>query len=70
MPDDLTRRQPEDPNKININQSWEIEYWSKELRIPSKKLIELVEKVGPLVENVKAELAREKRRSQSSYFSR
>lgn len=70
MPDNLTRRQPEDPNKININQSWEIDYWSNKLGISSKKLIELVEKAGPLVEDVKAELAKEKRRSQSSYFSR
>ena len=33
MPDDLTRRKPEDPTKINVNQSWEIKYWTKKLGV-------------------------------------
>ena len=65
--DDLTRKRPEDPTKININQQWEIDYWTKELGISETKLIALVNKVGPEVSNVKAELWREKKRSNSDY---
>lgn len=35
--DNLNRRVPEDPQKININQSWEVEYWTKKLHISEKK---------------------------------
>ena len=67
--DDLTRKGPEDPAKINISQPWEIAYWTKELGISETKLIALVKKVGPEVSNVKAELRREKNRSNRDYDS-
>lgn len=54
--DNLNRRVPEDPQKININQSWEVEYWTKELHISEKKLRSLVAKVGVNVADVKKEL--------------
>lgn len=53
MSDDLTRRKPEDPNKININQSWEVEYWTKTLRVSEARLKEAVKAVGPMVSDVK-----------------
>ena len=31
--DNLKRKVPEDPKKINKNQQWEIEYWAKKLGI-------------------------------------
>jgi hypothetical protein len=58
MPDNLKRRGPEDPNKINVNQDWEIKYWCEELNVSRAKLIRAVEKVGPMVKDVKAYLAR------------
>ena len=54
--DNLNRRVPEDPQKININQSWEVEYWTKELHISEKKLRALVAKVGVNVADIKKEL--------------
>jgi len=42
MPDDLRRKQPEDPNKININQSWEVNYWCSKFGVSdivSKKAV-------------------------------
>ena len=51
--DNLNRRVPEDPQKININQSWEVEYWTKKLLISEKKLRALVAKVGVNVADVK-----------------
>lgn len=56
MPDDLKRTKPEDPTKINISQTWELEYWSKALGVSKAKLIEVVKKVGPMVSNVKRAL--------------
>lgn len=43
--DDLTRKGPEDPTKINISQPWEIAYWTKELGISETKLVALVKKL-------------------------
>lgn len=60
--DNLQRPGPEDPKKINVNQPWEIDYWTKELGISKEKLRSLVKKVGPEVSNVKEELKREKNR--------
>lgn len=53
MPDDLTRRKPEDTTKINVNQSWEIEYWTKKLSVTEQQLRTAVNAVGPLVKDVK-----------------
>lgn len=65
MSDDLERTGPEDPNKINVNQSWEVTYWCKILGVTEKELREAVEAVGSLVADVKAHIAvlRQRRRS-------
>ena len=63
--DNLNRRVPEDPQKININQSWEVEYWTKELKKKKKKLRALVAKVGVNVADVKKELQQERNYSYS-----
>ena len=53
MVDDLKRKRPEDPTKINVNQDWELDYWSKELKISKDKLKKIVDRVGPSVKKVK-----------------
>ena len=63
--DNLNRRVPEDPQKININQSWEVEYWTKKLHISEKKLRALVAKFGVNVADVKKELQQERNYSYS-----
>ena len=57
MSDDLTRRQPEDPKKINIEQPWELHYWSKKLGTTKHELINAVAQVGPMVIDVEKYLA-------------
>lgn len=57
MPDDLKRKSPEDPKKININQDWELDYWSKTLSVNKSKIISAVKKVGPMLVDVKRELS-------------
>jgi Protein of unknown function (DUF3606) len=54
MPDNLSRRGPEDPKKININQNHERQYWTKALGITELELRLTVIEVGPLVADVKA----------------
>lgn len=46
MSDDLTRRKPEDPTKININQQWELDYWTQELKVSEKTLNAAVSSLG------------------------
>lgn len=58
MADDLNRRAPEDPKKINIDQTWEVSYWTSELGISESKLREAVQAVGPMVVDVKDWLKR------------
>ncbi|MGD8562232.1 MAG: DUF3606 domain-containing protein [Desulfarculaceae bacterium] len=53
MPDDLNRKRPQDSNKINVNQPWEIEYWTKKLGVTKEELGEAVKAVGPSVTDVK-----------------
>lgn len=59
-----------DPEKININKLEEIEYWSRELKISSAKLIKIVKKVGSSVKAVKAELERKKTLRKSNEVGR
>lgn len=54
MPDILTRRKPEDPQRININQDWEVTYWCQELGCTKQELKDAVNAVGPMVKDVKA----------------
>jgi hypothetical protein len=53
MVDNLKRRAPEDPTKINVNQQWEIDYWCNELGVSETKLRQAVKAVGPMVSAVK-----------------
>lgn len=53
MPDNTRIRQPEDPTKINVNQQWELEYWSKELGINVETLKAAVKICGPMVKDVR-----------------
>lgn len=54
MTDDLNLTVPDDPKKININQTWEVTYWCKHLNVTEDELREAVEAVGPLVADVEA----------------
>lgn len=56
MADDLKRKRPEDPLKININQDWELEYWTKYFGVPKARLIEAVKVVGVMVSDVRSYL--------------
>lgn len=58
MPDNLKIRHPEDGEKININQSWEVRDWAAKLNVTEEELKKAVRKVGHMVKDVKRHLGK------------
>lgn len=58
MADDLTNRGPADRARINVNESWELAYWCKELSVTAEKLREAVRAVGVMVVDVRRYLSK------------
>ncbi|WP_084156426.1 DUF3606 domain-containing protein [Desulforegula conservatrix] len=58
MSDNLKRKKPEDPTKINTHQEWELDYWSKELGVTKEKIKEAVKKVGNSTDKVRQYLGK------------
>jgi hypothetical protein len=58
MSDDTTRRGPPDPARINVNQSWELRYWSEKLGVTEQELRRAVEAAGVMVEDVRRHLGK------------
>jgi hypothetical protein len=58
MPDDLTKRGPQDGSRINVHERWELEYWCKTLGVTPEKLKEVVKKVGVMADDVRRHLGK------------
>ncbi len=56
MADDPKEAGPADRTRINVEQPHELSYWSKKFGVAADKLRATVEKVGPMVEKVRADL--------------
>ncbi|MFA5448488.1 MAG: DUF3606 domain-containing protein [Sphaerochaeta sp.] len=57
MPDDRTKKKiPHDKSRINLSQSWEIDYWTKALGVTEAELRELVKKHGTSVAAIRTAL--------------
>jgi len=56
MPDNLNIRRPLDAKKINVNEQWELDYWTKALNVSADRLRQAVRAVGPMVSDVKQHL--------------
>jgi hypothetical protein len=55
--DNLTKRDTPDRSKINMSESWEVKYWTRELGISRAELQKIVDKVGNSAATVRKELA-------------
>jgi hypothetical protein len=55
--DNLTKRDTPDRSKINMSESWEVKYWTRELGISRVELQKIVDKVGNSAATVRKELA-------------
>lgn len=58
MADSLKIKRPADPLRINKNQDWELEYWSKELNVSRISILKAITMVGPIVKDIKKYLNR------------
>jgi hypothetical protein len=58
MADDTSKREPQDRNRININEEYEVRYWSEKFGVTPERLREAVQKVGNSREAVEEELKR------------
>jgi hypothetical protein len=54
MADDLKRRQPEDATRVNVNESWEVKYWTNRFGVTETKLRQAVNAVGVSASKVEA----------------
>lgn len=53
MPDDRNQRGPEDSGRININEDYEIRYWSAKWSVTIEELKTCIQRVGPMIKDVK-----------------
>jgi hypothetical protein len=58
MTDDKTKHGPADAKRINVDEAYEVQYWTKEFGISAQQLRAAVKRVGVMVEDVRAELRR------------
>ena len=56
--DDRTKRGPRDRARVNVNEAWEVNYWSKRFGVTPAQLRQAVRKAGPLAKNVRRELGK------------
>lgn len=59
MADDPSK-QASDRNRIDIHQSHEVRYWTQTLGISEERLKDVVQKVGPMADDVQRELGKER----------
>jgi hypothetical protein len=56
MADNLKETGKLDDSRININQDYEVSYWSEKLGVSADQLRSAVAKAGPIVKDVRAHL--------------
>lgn len=56
MSDDKTKTGAPDRTRINVNEPYELAYWTKELGVSEKRLREAVAAAGVMVSAVRAHL--------------
>jgi hypothetical protein len=58
MSDDKTKRVPADAKRINVNEEYEVQYWTTELEVTEDKLRDTVKKVGVMAADVRKALGK------------
>jgi hypothetical protein len=56
--DDLNKKAAADRSKINMNEDYEVKYWTKELGVSKDKLQKAINKVGNSADAVRKEFSR------------
>jgi hypothetical protein len=60
MSDDKSNRGPADATRINVNEDYELRYWTRALGVSADRLRAAVDEVGVMADDVRAELRRGK----------
>jgi hypothetical protein len=58
MSDDLNNRGQQDRSRINMNEKWEVQYWTKELGVSEEELRQIIQQAGNNVTDVRQHLKR------------
>ena len=58
MPDDKSKKQPQDASKVNVNEQYEVEYWTKKFGVTPDQLKAAVSRVGTSAAKVEQQLKR------------
>lgn len=58
MSDDLSKKRPQDATKVNVNESWELNYWSEKFGVTKDQLKNAVKAVGTSAAAVKKHLGK------------
>ena len=53
MADNLQKAGQQDRSRINVNERWELDYWTRELGVNEEELSRAVKAVGPAVSAVR-----------------
>jgi diaminopimelate decarboxylase len=54
MSDDLSKRGPQDASRINVNEEWELRYWTQKFGVTEEELKAAVKTAGVNVDAVSA----------------
>jgi hypothetical protein len=58
MSDDKSIRGPADAKRTNVNEEYEVQYWTTELEVTEDKLRDTVKKVGVMAADVRRALGK------------
>jgi hypothetical protein len=58
MTDDKQKRGPADRSRIDVNETYELEYWTKSLGVSPQQLKDSVKRVGPMADDVRRDLGK------------
>ena len=56
MTDDLTKKGSQDRSRINMNEAYEVKYWTRHLGVSREELQRAIDKVGNSAASVRKEL--------------
>jgi len=58
MSDDKSNRGPADAQRVNVNEDYEVKYWTRALGVSEEKLRETVKRVGVMAADVREALGK------------
>lgn len=60
MADDRTKTRPQDAQRVNINEDYELRYWAEKFGVSPEQLKKVVRRVGPMADDVERALSASK----------